>query len=67
MRELANFQNVHCKVSGVVTEADHDKWTPEQIRPYLDHVFLTGGTYYLVIRDPDSAPQNDYELQLVLD
>ena len=27
-----------CKVSGVVTEADHAHWTKEQVRPYVEHV-----------------------------
>lgn len=36
LRELARRPNVYCKVSGVVTEADHRTWTETQIRPYLD-------------------------------
>lgn len=38
IRQLASFPNVLCKVSGMVTEADHHRWTPEDLRPYLDHV-----------------------------
>ena len=26
-----------CKLSGVITEADHAGWTRAQLRPYLDH------------------------------
>ena len=37
LRALAALPNVCCKISGVVTEADHDSWTREQLRPYLDH------------------------------
>ena len=37
LRALASLPNVCCKISGVVTEADHDSWTREQLRPYLDH------------------------------
>ncbi|MHA1190050.1 MAG: amidohydrolase family protein, partial [Alphaproteobacteria bacterium] len=37
LRELAGFENVFCKISGVVTEADHNSWTREQIRPYIEH------------------------------
>jgi L-fuconolactonase len=33
---LAKRQNVYCKISGMVTEADHRTWTPPQLRPYLD-------------------------------
>jgi L-fuconolactonase len=38
LRELALRQNVWCKVSGLVTEADWKSWTPETLRPYLDVV-----------------------------
>ncbi len=37
--ELAKFENVVCKISGVTTEAEHHAWTPAQLRPYLDWVF----------------------------
>ncbi|GAB5374482.1 MAG: amidohydrolase [Acuticoccus sp.] len=37
MRTLAAFDNVWCKVSGVVTEADHASWTAEEVRPYIEH------------------------------
>lgn len=43
IRELALAPNVMCKVSGMVTEADHAAWTPEQFRPYLDVVFEAFG------------------------
>jgi L-fuconolactonase len=36
MRELARRQNVYCKLSGIVTEADHERWTPEILQPYID-------------------------------
>ena len=35
---LSQFPNVWCKISGLVTEADHDNWTREQLKPYIDHV-----------------------------
>lgn len=35
--ELARLPNVMCKVSGVITEADHAHWRPEQVRPYVEH------------------------------
>jgi L-fuconolactonase len=38
LHELALRQNVWCKVSGMVTEADWKSWTPETLRPYLDVV-----------------------------
>jgi L-fuconolactonase len=36
--ELAALPNVWCKLSGLITEADHVNWTREQLRPYIDHV-----------------------------
>jgi len=36
--ELASFPNVLCKISGLVTEADHAQWTPNDLRPYVEHV-----------------------------
>ncbi|MFY0712502.1 amidohydrolase family protein [Seonamhaeicola sp. NFXS20] len=44
MQEIAKHENVYCKVSGMVTEADFDNWTPEQIKPYLNLVFKAFGT-----------------------
>lgn len=43
LRELAALGNVHCKISGVVTEADHKAWTRKQIRPYIEHAIDTFG------------------------
>jgi L-fuconolactonase len=40
---LAGAGNVWCKMSGLVTEADHQRWTPEDLRPYIDHVVETFG------------------------
>ncbi|HEX7158363.1 MAG TPA: amidohydrolase family protein, partial [Edaphobacter sp.] len=38
MRELARRENVWCKVSGMVTEADWNNWSLGTLRPYLDVV-----------------------------
>lgn len=35
---LAAMPNVWCKMSGLVTEADHENWTREDLKPYIDHV-----------------------------
>jgi L-fuconolactonase len=43
VRRLAKSPNVHCKVSGMLTEADHKNWHAEQFRPYLDAVFEAFG------------------------
>jgi L-fuconolactonase len=42
-RALAALPNIDCKLSGLVTEADHAKWTPDQLRPYVDHALATFG------------------------
>jgi L-fuconolactonase len=36
MKALAAFPNVHCKLSGLVTEADLDSWTPAVLAPYVE-------------------------------
>jgi L-fuconolactonase len=36
--ELAALPNVVCKISGMVTEADHQAWTPADLAPYVAHV-----------------------------
>jgi L-fuconolactonase len=38
LRELAQMENVWCKLSGLATEADQAKWTATDLRPYIDHV-----------------------------
>lgn len=39
IRELASYENVWCKVSGLVTEAAWQAWTRDDYAPYLDVVF----------------------------
>lgn len=38
IRTLAQCPNVHCKLSGLVTEADHNAWRAADLRPYLEVV-----------------------------
>ena len=38
IKELSEFPNVFCKVSGLVTEADFERWTAADLKPYIDHV-----------------------------
>ncbi len=38
MKELSSFENVHCKLSGMVTEAVWNRWTIDDFSPYLDFV-----------------------------
>jgi L-fuconolactonase len=41
---LAGFKNVHCKVSGLITEANWTDWKAQDFEPYLDIVFGAFGT-----------------------
>ena len=41
--ELARRENVYCKLSGMVTEADFDTWTEAQLQPYFEAVLETFG------------------------
>ena len=47
--QLAKSPNVCCKLSGLVTEADWQGWTPDQIRPCLDVAFESFGPERLMI------------------
>ncbi len=48
MKEIAKQENVLCKVSGMITEADYENWTPEQIHPYMYLVLEAFGTKRLM-------------------
>lgn len=44
MAELASLPNVvGCKISGMVTEADHAHWTPSDLEPYVAHALKVFG------------------------
>jgi L-fuconolactonase len=43
MRELAALPNVFCKISGTVTEADHETWTVADVEPYVMHALEVFG------------------------
>jgi L-fuconolactonase len=49
IRELAKFENVWCKLSGMVTEARWKQWKPDNFRSYLDVVFEAFGPDRLMI------------------
>lgn len=44
MEAITFFENVYCKISGMVTEADWKNWKEEDFLPYLDVVVNTFGT-----------------------
>ena len=48
MRAIAKHENVHCKVSGMVTEADWRGWKQDDFVPYLDLVTEAFGTQRLM-------------------
>ena len=43
MKAIAKDENVYCKVSGMVTEADWQHWKLDDFVPYLDLVFEAFG------------------------
>jgi L-fuconolactonase len=49
IRRLSAFPNVYCKMSGLVTEADWQHWTRDDIAPYLEVVFDSFGPDRLMI------------------
>jgi L-fuconolactonase len=36
LRKLAELPNVACKISGMVTEADHERWQPADLEPFVN-------------------------------
>ena len=49
LHRLAEFPNVFCKLSGLVTEAQWKQWRPEDFHPYLDMVIEAFGTERVMI------------------
>ena len=49
LREIARRDNVWCKLSGMVTEADRRAWTPSDFTPYMDIVIEAFGADRLMI------------------
>ena len=49
MRRLADLPTVHCKLSGLVTEASWADWRPDDFRGYLDIIADAFGTGRLMI------------------
>ena len=44
MEAIGSFENVYCKISGMVTEADWKNWKAKDFFPYLDVVVKSFGT-----------------------
>lgn len=43
MKAVASHENVSCKLSGMITEADYNTWTPKHIQPYMELVLEAFG------------------------
>jgi L-fuconolactonase len=71
LRRLAQFPNVFCKLSGMITEADWTHWRPSDFRPYLDTVTECFGANRLMIGSdwPVCRVAGEYEaaMQIVLE
>jgi L-fuconolactonase len=38
MEVVSKIPGMHCKLSGMITEANHATWKPDDLRPYVQHV-----------------------------
>ncbi|MDE0593083.1 MAG: amidohydrolase family protein [Dehalococcoidia bacterium] len=63
IRKVASIEGIHCKISGMVTEADHQNWTADDLRPYIHHVLGLFGTDRLMFGTdwPVSTLAAEYE------
>jgi predicted TIM-barrel fold metal-dependent hydrolase len=41
--EIAGYPNVSCKISGLVAYADPQRWTAEDLRPFVEHAIASFG------------------------
>ena len=62
IQTLASFPNVHCKISGLVTEANLEAWTPADLQPYIEHVISCFGFERVIYGSdwPVSTQASDY-------
>lgn len=40
---VSRIPGMHCKLSGMITEANHSAWTVDDLRPYVQHVLQLFG------------------------
>ncbi len=38
IERVSRIPGMHCKLSGMITEADHQNWTPADLTPYVRHI-----------------------------
>ena len=43
LKSLASYPNIHCKMSGLVTEANWTSWRTDDLRPYVEFVLESFG------------------------
>jgi L-fucono-1,5-lactonase len=43
LARVAEHPNVHCKLSGMITEADHEHWAPGDLGPYIERALRAFG------------------------
>ncbi|RZL97221.1 MAG: amidohydrolase [Pedobacter sp.] len=63
IKALQKYDNLFCKVSGMVTEADWSGWKPEDFDPYLDIVFEIFGARRVMFGSdwPVCLPAGEYK------
>lgn len=44
IKQLSEYPNIYCKLSGMVTETKWNSWRAEDFYPYLDHIISCFGT-----------------------
>ncbi len=68
IQQFKNCQNVYCKISGMVTEADRNHHSSDTFKPYIDVVTETFGTKRLMFGSdwPVCLVADSYEKILVI-
>jgi L-fuconolactonase len=46
--QIAARENVYCKLSGMITEADHQSWSPADLSPFIRHAVRCFGAERLM-------------------
>jgi L-fuconolactonase len=48
IRQMTKFSHLYLKLSSLATEADHENWSIEDIKPYVDHIIECFGIERIV-------------------
>jgi L-fucono-1,5-lactonase len=49
LRAVAQIPGIHCKLSGLVTEAEHGAWKTDDLRPYVDRALEEFGPERMMV------------------